>query len=103
MNTTKFKQQLISDIRNCLQGEKEIQKIIIFGSFFKDEQPEDLDIAIMQDSDASYLDLAMKYRKQTRSVSRQIPLDIIPINCKTKNDPFIKEIEKGEIIYERGK
>ena len=89
------------EIIKSLSREKEINKIVIFGSFIESENPHDIDIAIYQDSNESYLDLAMKYRKLTRLISQQIPLDIIPIKANAPNSSFLSEIETGELIYER--
>lgn len=61
----------------------------------------DLDVAVFQDSRETYLPLAMKYRYKTRLIARRIPLDIFPIKVGTYNDPFLSEIEAGEVIYER--
>ena len=93
----KLKLQLIA----CLGTEKEIKKIIIFGSFLSSSNPNDIDVAIFQDSTETYLTLAMKYRKKTRNVSRAIPLDIIPLKSNIKNNPLLSEIETGELIYRK--
>ena len=61
----------------------------------------DIDIAIFQNSKESYLPLALKYRRLTRSVSKQIPIDIIPVGNNNSDSIFLKEIESGELIYER--
>jgi hypothetical protein len=63
--------------------------------------PIDMDVAVFQDSDESYIALAMKYRRQTRFVSHRIPLDIIPLQNGVTNDLFLREIELGETIYDR--
>lgn len=63
--------------RSILEGlakEPEIDRILIFGSFLFSETPNDLDIAIFQNSDQNYLSLALKYRKLLRKVSISIPL-----------------------------
>lgn len=92
-----LKRQLVS----CLESEKEIRRIVIFGSFLKSSDPHDIDIAIFQDSNEKYLPLAMKYRKKTRAIARIIPLDIIPLKDKASNGTFMDQIAQGEIIYER--
>lgn len=92
-----IKQQLIS----CLSTEQEIKKIVIFGSFPNSPTPNDLDVAIFQDSSAPYLTLAMKYRKITREIACQIPLDIVPMFYGKKSGFFSSEIDQGETIYER--
>lgn len=97
----KQKDLLKKELVSCLSGDQEIRRIVIFGSFVDSASPEDMDVAVFQDSDDSYLALAMKYRTQARSVSRRIPLDIIPLRAGVTADPFLKEIERGETIYER--
>lgn len=100
--TRKTRNILKKEIKESLISEKEIQKIILFGSFLKSNDPKDIDIAIIQNSDDPYITLAMKYRKLTRNISKKIPLDIIPIKFNpTYNNWFISEIENGELIYER--
>ena len=95
------KSQLKDEIVNSLKGQKEIEKIIVFGSFNKSDSPNDLDIAVVQNSSENYLTLALKYRKLIRNISKEIAVDIFPILSKTKNSFFINEIESGEVIYAR--
>ena len=64
-------------------------------------RPDVIDAAIFQDSEESYLSLAMKYRRLTRGIAKRIPVDIIPIKSSASNNSFLSEIEAGEIIYER--
>lgn len=101
MFTEKQKQSLKERLVGCLKGEKEIHRIVVFGSFLKTLDPHDIDIAVFQDSTEKYLPLAMKYRRITRAIARIIPLDIIPIKPGARDDTFMDEIEQGEIIYER--
>ena len=95
------KEALKRDLITCLAGDVEIQRIVVFGSFVTSEAPQDMDVAVFQNSDVSYVPLAMKYRRQTRSVARRIPLDIIPIRADVSIGTFLKEIESGETVYER--
>jgi predicted nucleotidyltransferase len=95
------KSQLKDEIVNSLKGQEEIEKIIVFGSFNKSDSPNDLDIAVVQNSSENYLTLALKYRKLIRNISKDIAIDIFPILSKTKNSFFINEIESGEVIYAR--
>jgi predicted nucleotidyltransferase len=90
--------QLLIDL---LAGQSEIHKIVIFGSFLKAEEPNDIDVAVFQDSTEKYLSLAMKYRRMTRAVSQVIPLDIIPIKAGAEGASFLDEINEGEVIYEK--
>ena len=92
-----LKRQLVS----CLEGEKEICRIVIFGSFLKSSEPHDIDVAVFQDSNEKYLPLAMKYRKKARAIAHIIPLDIIPLKAEAESETFMNEIAQGEIVYER--
>ncbi|MCP4109446.1 MAG: nucleotidyltransferase domain-containing protein [Desulfobacteraceae bacterium] len=97
----KQKEQLKKDIISCLSTDKEIKKIVIFGSFIDSDNPGDIDIAVFQNSNEGYLPLAMRYRKKTREISHKIPLDIFPLKTDRYSDPFLSEINNGEVIYER--
>ena len=99
--TNMQKEKLKKNLIDNLKKEKEIRKIIIFGSFLKSDNPNDIDIAIIQDSSESYLTLAMKYRRITRAIANKIPLDIIPIKSDIKDNFFLSELMNGELIYER--
>ena len=95
-----IKEKIKFQIRNVLSKEKEIQKIVIFGSFIDSETPNDIDIAVFQNSNGQYLSLSMKYRKLMRDLITTIPFDIIPIKT-TATGSFLSDIEAGEIIFER--
>ncbi len=95
------KQHLKEDIVDCLRDEKEIQRIVLFGSFVHSASPHDVDIAIFQDTDETYLPLALKYRRLLHSVSLRIPLDVIPVRPNPLPTALFQEIEKGELIFER--
>lgn len=95
------KEMLKQEIADLLSGFPEVQQVVIFGSFVNSDNPHDLDIAVFQDSDESYYPLAMKYRKTLRTVANKIPIDVIPIRRSPGHEPFIKEINKGEVLYER--
>jgi len=94
--------ELKSKIVNSLKGQKEIERIIIFGSFNRSDSPNDIDIAVVQNSSDSYLTLALKYRKLIRNITKEIAVDIFPIVRKNENVFFKNEIETGEVIYARG-
>jgi predicted nucleotidyltransferase len=81
--------------------EPEIVKIVVFGSFLVTDEPHDLDVAIFQSSNQSYLPLAMRYRSRTREVARKIALDILPIKANAQNSMMLENISNGEVIYER--
>ncbi len=97
MNKIELKNKIVE----LLKGEEEIESIIIFGSFTRSEYPNDIDIAVVQSSKDSYLNLALKYRKLIRKISKEIAVDIFPIVEKNKNGFFSSEIETGEVIYAR--
>ena len=101
MLTERQKDLIKKDLVKCLEAEKEICRIVIFGSFLSSPDPHDLDVAIFQDSDEKYLPLAMKYRKKTRTVVHDIALDIFPLKADAKKEFFMDEIAQGEVIYER--
>jgi len=83
-----------------LSSEKEVRRIIVFGSFLEAPDPHDVDVAVIEDSEEAYLPLAMKYRRLTREIARQIPLDIFPVRADAPRGSFISELERGEVIYE---
>jgi len=85
----------------ALSAEKEIRRIVVFGSFVHSNSPNDVDVAVFQDSDEKYLPLALKYRKDVRSVPCRIPIDVIPLRPMVQDDPFLDEVQQGETIYER--
>jgi predicted nucleotidyltransferase len=87
-------------IKNMLANEQEIQRIIVFGSFINSKNPNDIDIAVFQNSKERYLELSMKYRKLVRELITIIPYDIIPIQTNASGS-FLSDIEAGEIIYEK--
>ena len=94
------KSNFIEIIKSQLSQFSEISKIVLFGSFIKSSEPNDIDIAIVQNSNDNYLKLSLKYRKVLRDLSKQIPLDIIPIK-QGANGIFLNEIDNGLVIYER--
>jgi len=98
MNKTLLKNKIIESLKD----QKEIEKIIIFGSFNTSDSPNDIDIAVVQNSSESYLSLALRYRKLIRDITKQIAVDIFPVVKKTDNDFFNNEVESGEVIYARG-
>ena len=95
------RERIKRDLVACLSGETEVRRIVVFGSFLTDSTPQDLDVAVFEDSDEGYLPLALKYRRATRAIAREIPVDIVPLRIGVTNGPFLSEIERGEVIYER--
>jgi hypothetical protein len=83
-----------------LSQEPEVEKVIIFGSFLKSNTPNDIDIAIFQNSCQTYLTLALKYRKLLRPLYSFFPIDVIPLRSDAQGS-FINEIMCGEVIFER--
>ena len=97
----KAKEKLKEEIVAGLAEFPEVRRVVVFGSFVTSDDPHDLDIAVFQDSDESYYPLAMKYRRTLRSVAKRIPLDVIPIRRSPSEGPFLQEIKRGEVLYER--
>ncbi|MDP6088333.1 MAG: hypothetical protein QGF68_20150 [Nitrospinota bacterium] len=60
-----------------------------------------MDVAVFQDSQEAYLLLAMKYRRITSPLAHKIPLDIFPLRSGVSSDSFLREVERGETVYER--
>jgi predicted nucleotidyltransferase len=87
-------------IREQLSGQQEIEKIVLFGSFVRSNEPNDIDVAIFQNSTESYLSLALKYRKLMREIANMLPVDVIPLKTSATG-LFLDEIELGETIYEK--
>jgi len=95
------KEMLKKEIVDRLSEFPEVRRVVVFGSFLNSDDPHDIDIAVYQDSDESYYPLAMKYRRTLRTVATRIPIDVIPIRRSPEKGPFMQEIEKGEVLYER--
>ena len=98
--TGRQKESIKRQLVGCLQDQKEIRKIVVFGSFLTSPSPNDVDVAVFQDSQEGYLSLAMKYRRLTRDIARLLSLDIIPVRMGTTKSAWMAEIERGEVIYE---
>lgn len=94
------KESYVDLIKSRLKHFPEINKIIVFGSFFESNNPNDIDVAIVQETDNSFLTLSLKYRKALRNLSKKIALDIVPLK-KDFDGYFAQEIKKGRVIYER--
>ena len=88
------KKELKTNIANSLLSSSEIEKIIVFGSFLESKSPNDIDIAIFQNSSDNYLTLALKYRKMIRDISKKIPVDVIPIRSGASNSFLMDEIKR---------
>lgn len=95
------KEAIKKDVVQCLAGAGEIRRIVVFGSFLTSDAPNDIDVAVFQESKATYLELAMKYRRMLRPVFRKIAVDVIPVRPEPDHTSFLGEIEAGEVIYER--
>jgi predicted nucleotidyltransferase len=74
--------------------------VIIFGSFSTTNTPNDIDIAVIQNSKENFLTLSLRYRKVLRDIAKTIPIDIIPIGYDAKGE-FLNEITQGQVVYER--
>lgn len=98
--TNNKKQNFINVIKEKLSQFSEVNKVILFGSFVNSNNPNDIDIAIIQNSDDNFLTLSLKYRKVLRELSKTIPLDIVPIKDNS-DGVFLEEINKGQVVYEK--
>ena len=94
------KEDLKRDLVDCLKAEPEVRRIVLFGSFLNTESPNDMDIAVFQDSGEDYLPLALKYRRMIRPVTARIPVDVIPLKWNAPLGDFLSEVETGEVLYE---
>ena len=100
MISVRQKELIKNKIKEQLAGQREIEKIVLFGSFVRSNEPNDIDIAVFQTSTKSYLSLALKYRKLLRETAKILPIDVIPLKLNVSG-LFLHEIESGEMIYER--
>lgn len=97
------KQQIRRQLQSAFVDDSTVEKIIVFGSFITSETPHYLDLAVFCDSSDDYLTLALALRKKLRGISSIIPIDLVPI--AVPYDPsaaFMQEINKGEVVYEKG-
>lgn len=92
-----LKQQAVA----CLRNEPEIRRIVLFGSFVAGPSPQDVDVAVYQESEEGYLPLALKHRRLLRPVASRIPVDVIPLRARDSIGAFLREIEQGEVVYVR--
>ena len=92
-----LKQQVVA----CLRNEPEVRRIVLFGSFVGGSSPQDVDVAVFQESEEGYLSLALKYRRLLRPVASRIPVDVIPLRAHDATGAFLHDIERGEVIYVR--
>ena len=76
--TENEKECLKRQIADLLASEEEIRRIVVFGSFLESASPNDLDIAVFQESEEAYLPLALKYRRKLAPVAERIPIDVHP-------------------------
>ena len=95
------KEALKTQLRQCFDSDPNVEKVVVFGSFLRASSPNDLDVAVFGNRSEPYLPLALEYRRRTRAVAREIPIDIFPVRKENLHGPFLKEIEEGEVIYER--
>ena len=95
------KEDLKGELGRCFRGDPSVEKVVVFGSFLTSSAPNDLDVAVFGDRSESYLPLALEYRRRARSVARKIPIDIFPVRKENLRGTFLKEIQDGEVIYER--
>ncbi len=95
------RERLKREVADCLRAEPEVRRIVVFGSFVTSPAPHDLDVAVYQESDEDYLPLALKYRRLLRKVAATIPVDVLPLRAHAAVGEFLKEVERGEVVYAR--
>jgi len=95
------KDKIKQDIVESLSSNNEVERIIIFGSFIKKDEPDDIDIAVFSPSPKDYLSLAMEYRRRLRGISRKLSLDVVPVKMPCEESSFLNEIKNGELVYEK--
>jgi predicted nucleotidyltransferase len=98
--TASEKENLKRNIADAIKVNDEVKKIVLFGSFLYSDSPNDLDIAIFENSADDYITLAIKYRRQLRGVVKNTPIDVLPLKEGCDNF-FIRGINNGEVIYEK--
>lgn len=99
--STEEREALKRQVAACLSNEPEIRRVVVFGSFVTSPAPNDLDIAVFQDSQDGYLPLALKYRRLLRPVATRIPVDVIPLRDRFEMGAFLEDVERGEVVYAR--
>jgi predicted nucleotidyltransferase len=99
--TAKERDALKQQIVACLRNEPEVRRIVLFGSFVASPSPQDVDVAVFQESVEGYLPLALKYHRLLRPVANRIPVDVIPLRATDATGAFLHEIEQGEVVYVR--
>ena len=95
------KEAIKKELAARLSDAPEVVKVVVFGSFVTAEDPNDIDVAVFQNSNQPYLPLAMKYRKITRGIANTIALDILPLKPGARDSMMMDAIARGEVIYER--
>jgi predicted nucleotidyltransferase len=98
--TQNKKATFIESITKKLSQFSEINRVVLFGSFLSSDNPNDIDIAVIQNSNDNFLTLSLKYRKVLRDISKIIPIDIVPLK-ENAQGIFLEEIHKGKIVYEK--
>ncbi len=99
--TAEQRDELKRQVVACLRNEPEVRRIVLFGSFVASPSPQDVDVAVFQESAEGYLPLALKYRRLLRPVASLIPVDVIPLHARDPVGAFLQEIERGEVVYVR--
>ena len=83
-------------VADCLRNEPEVRRVVVTSP-----TPQDLDVAVFQDSEEGYLPLGLKYRRLLRAVAAMIPVDVVPLRIHGPASEFLKEVEEGEVVYAR--
>lgn len=90
------RKQIAEDAVKALHDEREVRRIVIIGSFTTSDSPNDIDVAVFQDSEDGYLQLALKYRRKMRSIAARLPVDVVPVSPRAATGaPMMAEIMRG--------
>lgn len=95
------KKTIQDEVISSLSSYPSLQKIIVFGSFFAAFAPNDIDIAVVDNSGKDYMTLSIDYRKMLLSLAGRIPIDLVPLKSLDSKGYMMSEIKKGRVIYER--
>ena len=95
------KDEIQSEIIRSLSAYPSLQKIIVFGSFLSALSPNDIDLAVVDNSGKDYMTLAMDYRKLLVNLAGRIPVDLVPLKSLNSEGYMMREIKKGQVVYER--
>jgi predicted nucleotidyltransferase len=93
------KERIYATLADHFRKYPEIKRVIVFGSFVSQEDPNDLDLAVFSENTEDYLVIALRLRRQLRALHLPLPVDLIPIHCQAEPSLFLSSIEEGKVVY----